>query len=498
MKLLLALLLAASSVFAAPVPQWGPVSRPLVDGAFAKEGLDTDNTGRSFSVGYETPLGDIHALLSIRDAAAPGAIFNTITAPSALMGGGQASCYAGVDAEANGTAVFAVGTHFPTGINGPATRLLVTKWTPLGALLAVNTMAAIPGLAGQEVWGCRVVISPIAIQNNNNIAQSVIFVSGCTEKGMFLLCLDKNTLVPTPAWGNNGAFSVATTNGCPKHPMPGIFPNQTLFASCRQSFFEISGVNGFLGGTLINQGGNYEHTVAKVRLTAPMAGFLVTPFLVQRYTVTTNSGLKAMAVAGMSPATAVVTLVGGGFDSGWRSQTGLPAFASQGLAFAGAALMPAPQTMNDVEMQPMQFGLMSGVFIHIGGKHNGGNGGGSPNGQVFTFWCPTSPPGAPAFNWSVNYGSPADPVNEVYDLAAGGPANLIFATGGTKSGLLYDTPLLEITLPGVATTGAAGSSTWPDRGNAALYHAGGTVFTHGNQQSVGPALWYGRNVRWNP
>ena len=495
MKLLSALLFTASSVLAAPVPLWGPTTLLLDDGAFAKEGLDTDSPGRCYSVGYETPLAGIHALLTIRDNA--GVLLNSITVPPALMGGGQASCYAGVDAEANGAFVYAAGTHFPTGINGPATRLLVTKWTSAGLLVASNTMAAIPGLAGQEVWGCRVVISPIPITDNANIGRSVVFVSGCTEFGMFVLCLDKNTLAPVMAWGNNGAFSVSNNpqTSCPKHPMPGIFPNQTLFASCRQSFFEVSGLAGFLGGTLLNQGGNYEHTVAKVRLTAPMAGALVNTFNVQRYTVATNSGVKAMAVAGMSPATAIVALVGGRFDSGWRAQSGLPAFASQGQAFATAGLMPAPQTMNDVEMQPMMFGLMSGVFVHVGGKHNGGNG------QVFTFWCPTSPPGAPAFNWSRNYAGLPDPENEVYDLAAGGPLNLIFAVGGTKAGGAYDAPLMEFTLQGAFSISAFSNTPntgWPDRGNAALYHAGGTAFTHGNQQSTGAALWYGRNVRWNP
>ena len=460
-----ALLFQILPAAAAPVPQWGPTARLLKDGAFAKEGLDTDNSGQCYSAGFETLPN--RAILVRRSP--PGVLNGTGLPPAWMIGGVQDSAFAGVDAEAGGAFSFAVGTHYPAGANSPVSNLLVAKYDSAMNPVASFVPAVIPGLPGAEMSGCRVIISPF-----NVAAVPVIFVCGCTENGIFVLCLDRQNLLPLASWGNSGAFSVA--GSCPKHAMPGIFTNQPIFSSCRQSFIELSGTSLYLAGTL-----NGNFVAARVNA---LTGALVAPFLV-KFTAAGTSNVKAMAVAG-TQANALVTLVGGTVDVGWRAN-GAPAFLNRGQNFFGNTLL----TMNDVEMQS----VAGGHFLHIGGKQTGGFG------QVWRFWQPIGGGGVLVF--SRPYGVAADAGNEVYDLALGTGAwpNWTFATGGKGNAGSYDAPLLEVDAVGTATHAAPinAQPTWPDRGNAALYHAGGTVFTHGNQDSqVAPSPWDGRNVRWNP
>ena len=495
MKLLLAFLLTASSVLAAPTPQWGPVSSPLVEGAFAKEGLDTDNLGTSFSVGYETTLGNSHALLSIR--AATGAPLSTNLAPPPLMGGGQVSCYAGVDAETNGSYCYTVGTHYPTGINGAATSLLVVKWMPsptwsTPAIAWWSTFATVPGLLPalhQQISGCRVILPPV-ILDRNCVARSVIFVAGCSEAANFVLCLDRATGLLVPAWGNLGAQSV-TSPACPKHLMPGVFPSQPVFANYRQSFIERLGGSLYLGGTRQIAPGNAASNRFEVTRILEsgcfVAGDIVAPFSTQIFP-SPNGAMKALSAVGN-----LIAAVGGNYDVGWRP-TGVSVFS--GL---GAALLQPATTMNDVESATgVNGGGISGVFVHIGGKA-------AANGVVFRSHISNFGVITPQFVQP--YGAPANPANEVYDLTVGTVApwkDWTFAIGGVVALAGFDAPLLEVNptggLPSLAAFTNNPNPTWPDRGNAALFLPGfpPSVFTHGNQQSTVPVSSYGRNVRWNP
>ena len=461
-----ALLFPILSASAAPAPAWGPLSRPLMDGAFAKEALDTDSLGRCYSAGFETTPG-LRALVVRRDAA--GNITGT-GAPSAVMFPAS-SVFAGVDADPTGAAAYAVGTYYAAWPNTAASRLLVIKFDATMNQVASYSPAAIGGLTGNEMSGCRVLIAPFNVGG-----VTFIFVCGCSENGNFVLPLTQSTLAPFPSWGTNGAFSVS--GSCPKHPMPGIFTNQPIFSGYRQSFIELSGLTLYLGGTL-------TPNFSLARLSA-MNGISI--FGWPKVAAAGTNQAKALAVSG-NPATALATLAGGSMDVGWRAN------AVQVFSGLGTALMPGAQTMNDVESVPGLLANMPGDFVHIGGRN--GN-----TGRVFRFWFPVTGwnNGMAVPQFAVNYGNLS--TDEVFDLAigSGGWSGWTFATGGKGNAGSYDAPLLEIAPTGVPSflaTPTNGQPTWPDRSNAALYHAGGTVFTHGNQESV-PVSWHGRNVRWNP
>ena len=462
------LLCSITFASAVPVPQWGPNSRQLFDGAFAKEALDTDNSGRCYSAGFET-LPNVRGLVLRRDASGNNPVPGF--PPPALMGAGKASVFAGVDADVTGAFSFAAGTFYPAWPSQATSQLLVVKFDAAMNPVASYLPAAIGGLTGNEMSGCRVIIAPFNVGG-----VPVIFVCGCSENGNFVLPLTQGTLAPFPSWGTNGAFSVG--GSCPKHPMPGIFTNQPIFSNCRQSFIELSGQTLYLAGTL-------SSNFSVARLSAATGALI---FGWPKIAPAGTNQMKALAVSG-NPTTALVTVAGGNLDVGWRA-SGLPVFS--GL---GTALMPGAQTMNDVESAPGMVGNMPGNFVHIGGKNAG-------SGRVFRFWFPVSGwnNGQAVLQFAVNYGSLA--TDEAYDLAigSGGWLDWTFATGGKGNAGSYDAPLLEVAPTGVPLWLAAptnGQPTWPDRGNAAHYHAGGTVFTHGNQQSV-PVSWDGRSVRWNP
>lgn len=502
MKLLLAFLFAASSLLAAPVSQWGPVSRPLNDGAFAKEGLDTDKAGLSYSVGFATGIlqPSPHVLFSVRDGA--GSLLGTGYVPANCAGPGVDSCYTGVDAEAGGAFCYTVGTCFPQGINGAASSLLIVKWQGpwTNPTVAWSVTHTVPGAL--QTSGCRVIIPPNngAIIDKLGVPQNVVFAAGCTETANFVMCLNMLNGSLVPNWGAGG-MRVISSASCPKHLMPGIFPSQPIFANCRQSFLELSGNTMYLGGTATSGGQRYFEVSRVMQTGAGVAGNLVFPFLTKTFLTTPGNGMKALSVSG-NQGTALVAAVGGDTDVGWRATGGPPVFTLLGLSL----VVPPAVTMNDVESVPgtllVNGNLVAGNYVHIGGRH-------AANGQVFRFWYPLAGGNnaAAMLQFVRDYGAPANAANEVYDLAIGdlqNTPNWTFATGGVVAGGSYDAPLLEVhpsgtPFPLAAPTNLANPA-WPDRGNAVRYDASLSppAFTHGNQREPVPNLYHGRNVRWNP
>ena len=360
------------------------------------------------------------------------------------------------------------------------------------AIVWWGTFGTIPAMPTHvQISGCRVVIPPGPILDKFCVSKSVIFVSGCTEAGNFVLCLDRATGLLVPAWGNGGARGIISA-ACPKHPMPGVFPSQPVFANYRQSFIERLGGSLYLGGTRQGTPGapasNRFEVTRLLESGCFVAGDIVAPFSTQVFP-SPNGAMKALSAVGN-----LITAVGGNYDVGWRPIGGLPVFS--GL---GAALAPPAVSMNDVESATgMNGGGISGVFVHIGGKT-------AANGVVFRSHISNLGVITPQFVQP--YGAPANPANEVYDLTVGTVApwkDWTFAIGGVVALAGFDAPLLEVDpsggLPGLAAFTNNPNTTWPDRGNAALFLPGlpPTVFTHGNQQSTVPVSSYGRNVRWNP
>ena len=87
-------LILVTSAVAVPVPIWGPNSRNLGGGAFAKEALDIDCLCNCYSAGFEQTGGSTEARLIRRNNA--GVITGTGGPPAALMGVPSATVFAGV------------------------------------------------------------------------------------------------------------------------------------------------------------------------------------------------------------------------------------------------------------------------------------------------------------------------------------------------------------------------------------------------------------------
>ena len=484
-RLLAALLCLITSAPAVPVPIWGPLSRNLNGGAFAKEALDNDCLCNCYSAGFEQTGGSTEARLIRRDNT--GALTGTGTPPAALVGAPSATVFAGVDAETSGADIFVVGTHYPAGVApGQPSRLLVVKYNSAFNITAQLTLAAIPGLAGVEVTGCRVFIPPTGLNILGGIP--AIFVCGCTEQGIFVMPLDRMTLSPVVAWGNGGAFAIGGV--CPRHLMPGIQPAQVPFHSCRQSFMEmLPQASLYLGGTL-GTGNGGQFTVARI---GPVTGQLIAPFGVQTFPAGGNF-VKAMAVAGQN-AVAHITLAGGTRQVTWDA-SGAVRSVDQGQVFANAGQMPLLQSLNDVEMRAGLFNGLQGSFVHLCGKH-------AASGQVWCFFLPVAN-FPPLFLYSRDYGAAPDAANEAVDLALGTRAPYVgwtVATGVTKAGTNFDAPLMAVHPAGTPFSYSAlpnQNPPLPDRGNAALWQFPCNPHAHGNRETVPGSAWEGRQTYWLP
>jgi hypothetical protein len=498
----LALLLgtAASAPIACNL-MWGHSPSPmcLLHGELSKEGLAVDNSQRVYAVGYEDMNGNgqQRALLVVRDGAG-GLLSKSVFSTSNFN-----SYYAGLLIDNAGTETIAVGTEF-TGSTFNPNNLLISRWTPgsgnpwtapVNATSLLYTPTQL-GLAGMRVWGCRAV----------RASATDVFVSGCTDREIFVARFDGTTLQLVPSWGVNGVSSVlsATPNGCPQHAMPGAF---LLFNFYPQAFVETVGLRVYLGGTLMNDLPgvpiDYDFVAACYDLNT---GNLVAPFNVQYSRWLQHDYMKAMC------ATSTGLYATGTVNPGSAPQMQLVCWQNDGTQRLPLFIRePTPSRGNDVEVEVYN----GNTEIYVGGY-------GGPGCGTTWHWTHQAIYGAPVtlpplWNGASSganpklYGPLQTNFDEVFDLAIGKGlfAHYLFPVGRVQfSPTTFGQPLQSIAPNGFVQFSNNPSPLAPasDHGIASVYSGqnGGSVYTSGNAFDPGgsfllcPAHYAARMSRFKP